>query len=190
LIGLSGCFPFISFDLYSARKGQAQRERKQACKEGMERKLGNMVLTSDNRGMQDCFRQHPDTYGDELADPGPPDDIESEIAGAVEGATKDSPLPPIPGAAPSSPPSVAPTTSSTDSSPPESQTPPPATLPSPTPSDADIHPAHTTDDDASKTARARSATEQVGDENADTREGEDELVTKEWHDTTKLDEKK
>jgi len=138
--------------------------------------------------MQDCFRQHPDTYGDELADPGPPDDEESEIAGAVEGASKDSPLAPIPDAAPSSPNF---TTSPTDSSAAESQTPPPTTLSSPTLSDADIHPAHTTnDDDASKTARAKSATEQVRDEHSDTREGGDELVTKEWHDTTELNEKK
>jgi len=135
--------------------------------------------------MQDCFRQHPDTYGDELADPGPPDDEEAEIAGSV---AEDSPLAPIPDTAPSSTPF---TTSSTDSSPPESQTQPPATLSSPTPSDTDIHPAPTTnDDDTSKTARAKSATEQVRDENGDTREGEDELVTKEWHDTANLDERK
>ncbi len=141
--------------------------------------------------MQDCFRRHPDTYGDELADPGPPDDEESEIAGAVEGVTGDASIAPIFDAAPSSPSLVAPTTSSTDSLPTEPQTPPPATLSSPTPSDTDIHPAPTTnDDDTSKTARAKSATEQVRDENGDTREGEDELVTKEWHDTAKLDERK
>ena len=137
--------------------------------------------------MQDCFRRHPDTYGDELADPGPPDDEESEIASSV---AEDAPLAPIPDAASSSP-SVASTTSSTDPSPPEPQTQPPAPLSSPTPSDVDIHPAHTTtNDDPSKTARTKSAAEQVGDQPEDTGEGEDELVTKEWHDTTKLDEKK
>ncbi len=139
--------------------------------------------------MQDCFRRHPDTYGDELADPGPPDDEESEITGAVEGVAAIASMAPIPDAAPSSP-SVASTTSSTDPSPPEPQTQPPAPFSSPTPSDADNHPAHTTDDDASNTARARSAAEQVRDQPGDTGEGEDELVTKEWHDTTKLDEKK
>lgn len=141
--------------------------------------------------MQDCFRQHPDTYGDELADPGPPDDEESAIAGAVEGVSVDTPLASIPDAAPSSPSSIVPTTSSTDAFATESQTPPPATLSAPTPSDADIHPAHTTnDDDASTTARAKSAAEQVRDQHGDTGEGGDELVTKEWHDTTQLKEKK
>jgi len=156
----------------------------------MESNQCNTVLTQNNRGMQDCFRQHPDTYGDELADPGPPDDEESEIAGAVEGVAEDAPLAPVSDVVTSSP-SVAPTTSSTDSSAAESQTPLPATLSSPTPSDADIHPAHTTNDsDGSKTARATSATQQVRDEHGDKVEGEDELVTKEWHDTTKLNEKK
>ena len=141
---------------------------------------------ANNRGMQDCFRQHPDTYGDELADPGPPDDEESEIAGVVEGA----PLASIPDIDSSSPSSVAPTTSSTNTSTTESHVQPPATLSSPTPSNTDIHPAHTTDnDDASKTARAKSAAEQVRDEHRDTG-GEDELVTKEWHDKTEMDKNK
>jgi len=137
--------------------------------------------------MQDCFRQHPDTYGDELADPGPPDDEGSEIVGGIDASPATLSTAPIPSPASSSKSS---TTSSTDLLAAEPQTQPPATLSSPTPSDADIHPVHTTNDDnVSKTARAKDATEQVSDEHSDTGEGGDELVTKEWHDTTKSQEK-
>lgn len=130
--------------------------------------------------MQDCFRLHPDTYGDELANPEPPDDEESDITGAVEGA----PLATISDTAPSSPSSIASTSTSTNSSQPESQIPPPPTL---SPSDADINPAHT---DGSRIERAKSAAEEVRDENGDTGEGGEELVTREWLDRTRVEGEK
>lgn len=138
--------------------------------------------------MQDCFRLHPDVYGEELADPGPPEDDEPAIAGAVDaavdGVAEDLPVSTIP--ASSNPPSTSslPQTSAAPNSASRSSssTPPPETLSSPTPSDSGVHPAHTTDDDdAEKSRRAKQATEQVKKDH-DTG-SQEELVPKEWHDT-------
>ena len=138
-----------------------------------------------NRGMQDCFRLHPDVYGDELADPGPPDDEEPAVAGAVDaaigGIAEDLPVSNVPV---SSNPPLSSSLLSSEPSRPESvtRTPLPETLSTPTPRDADVHPAHTTDDDdAVKTARAKKATEQVKRDHES--DGQEELVPKEWHDT-------
>ena len=133
--------------------------------------------------MQDCFRQHPEIYGDELADSGPDDGPEEPgIAGIAE-TGEDVPVPAMPDTVASTRTSVEATSSPQATS---STTPPPTTLSSPTSPDAGIHPAHTTDvDDNSKTARAKSATEQVRSQHSDTGEGGDELVPKEWHDSRK-----
>ena len=119
--------------------------------------------------MQDCFRLHPDIYGDELADPGPPEDDESAIAGAVdaavEGIAEDAPISTIPASASAlaQPPVKMEQASKSELG---TRTPPPETLSSPTPSDTNIHPAHTTDDDdAAKSERAKKATEQVQRDN-------------------------
>lgn len=139
-----------------------------------------------NRGMQDCFRLHPDVYGDELADPGPPEDDEPAIAGAVDaaidGIAEDVPVSNVP--ASSNPPltSSLSSTSETPRSDPAPRTPPPETLSTPTPRDADVHSAHTTDDDdAAKSARAKKAKAQVKRDYESA--GPEELVPKEWHDT-------
>lgn len=136
--------------------------------------------------MQDCFRLHPDVYGDELADPGASEDDEPAIAGAVDaavnGIAEDLPVSNVP--ASSNPPltsSLSPTSevSRSGSLP---RTPPPETLPTPTPRNAEVHPAYTTDDDeAAKTARAKEATEQVKRDHES--DGQEKLVPKEWHDT-------
>lgn len=138
--------------------------------------------------MQDCFRLHPDDYPDELADSGPPEDDEPAIAGAVdaavEGVAEDSPVSSIP--RPSDSPSISslsePLRASDSETKPTNRAPPPETLSSPTPSDAGIHPANTTnDDDEAKSAKAKAATEQV--RRAHETDGQEELVPKEWHDT-------
>ena len=139
-----------------------------------------------NRGMQDCFRLHPDVYNDELADPEPSEDDEPSIAGAVDaavnGIAEDVPVSNVPISSNpplTSSPSSAPEIPRSDSIP---RTPPPETLSAPTPRDADVHPAHTTDadDDAAKSARAKKATRQVKREYES--DGQEELVPKEWHD--------
>ena len=132
--------------------------------------------------MQDCFRLHPDVYGDELADPGPPEDDEPAIAGAVDaavnGIAEDLPVSNVP--ASSNPPLTSSLSPTSEPSRSESSS-PPETLPTPTPRNADVQSAHTTDDDATKTARAKEATEQVKrDHESDAQE---KLVPKEWHDT-------
>ena len=139
-----------------------------------------------NRGMQDCFRLHPDVYGDELADPGPPEDDEPAVAGAVDavvdGIAEDVPVSNVP--ASSNPPLTSSLSSTSEHSRSESvsRTPSPATLSTPTPRDADVHPAHTTDEnDAAKSARAKNASEQVKRDHESY--GQEELVPKEWHDT-------
>lgn len=147
--------------------------------------------------MQDCFRQHPETYGDELADPGPDDDRpeEVEVTGAVDSAVKgiaeDAPISPVPDASAKPEPVAALNASSEDTETLQQTSPPPATLSSPTPTDAEIHPAHTTDDDdALKTARAKSAATQVAQDHKDSGEGGDDLVPKEWHDAKNMKEGK
>ena len=139
-----------------------------------------------NRGMQDCFRLHPDVYGDELADPGPPEDDEPAVADAVDaavnGIAEDVPVSNVP--ASSNPPLTSSLSSTSEPSRSKSvpRTPPPETLSTPTPQDADNHPVHTTDDDdAKKTARAKQATRQVKRDHGS--DGQEELVPKEWHDT-------
>ena len=135
--------------------------------------------------MQECFRLHPDIYGDELADPGPPEDDEAAIAGVVDaavgGIAEDVPVSNVP--ASSNTPLTSSLLSTSEPSRSESapRTPPPETLSTPIPRDADIHPAHTTDDDdAGKSARAKKAKAQVKrDYESD---GQEELVPKEWHD--------
>lgn len=143
---------------------------------------------ANQRGMQDCFRLHPDDYPEELADPGPPEDDEPAIGGAVDvavgGVAEDLPISSIP--QPSDSPSVSSLSEPSDLSGSETKsrnrTPPPETLASPTPSDADIHPSHTTnDDDKAKSAKAKTATEQVRRDHETG--GQEELVPKEWHDT-------
>ncbi|KAL8794402.1 MAG: hypothetical protein Q9195_002989 [Heterodermia aff. obscurata] len=114
---------------------------------------------AENRGMQDCFRLHPDVYGDELADPGPPEeDDEPAIAGAVDAAVDG--IADVPASA--NPPLTSSLSSTSESSP---RTPPPETLSTSTPRDADIHPAPD---------GGAGATEQVKES--------EELVPKEWHD--------
>ena len=146
------------------------------------------------RGMQDCFRQHPETYGDELADPGPDDEnsentgITEAVDSAVAGVAEDAPMSSVTDAVPLSQPSSSTIRSSAD----DSTRPPPSTTISPTsPSDGNIHPVHNTDDDDdSKTERVRSATAHVKEHHDDTGEGGDDLVPKEWHDTRKMNEEK
>ena len=139
-----------------------------------------------HRRMQDCFREHPDVYGDELADPGPPeDDDEPAIAGAVdaavEGIAEDAPISTITTSASAL---VHPSQSSASEADTKTRTPPPESLPSPTPPHTNIHPAHTTNDhDAAKGRRAKIATEQAKQDHETG--GEEELVPKEWHDTRK-----
>ena len=134
--------------------------------------------------MQDCFRLHPEIYGDELANSEPPEDDEPVIAGAidaaVEGITEDAPSTTV--SISSSATSSIPSSPSKLESESRTRTPPPDTLTSPTPSDSNLHPVHTTnDDDSAKNARAEAATAQVKKDHET--KGEEELVPKEWHDT-------
>ena len=146
-----------------------------------------------HRGMQDCFREHPDVYGDELADPGPPeDDDEPAIAGvvdaAVEGFAEDAPISTM---ATSASALAQPSESSNPASESKSgaRTPPPESLSSTSPPDTNIHPAHTTDDnDAAKRERAKKATEQVKQDHGPG--GEEKLVPKEWHDARQKNDAK
>ena len=119
-----------------------------------------------NRGMQDCFRLHPDVYNDELADDEPSEDDEPAIAGAVDvavnGIAEDVPVSNVP--ASSNPPLTSSLSSTSDSVP---RTPPPET----TPRDADVHPAN--DDDATRQLK---------------RDGQEELVPKQWHDARQKNE--
>lgn len=140
--------------------------------------------------MQDCFRAHPDIYGDELADPGPDDAEEPGITEAVDSAVtsiaEDVPVSTIPSAVqpPSSPISLSKSSENPQSSPSA-----PSTLSNPVPQDADRHPAHTSDeDDRLKSQRAKTATEQVAKEHGDQGEGGADLVPKQWHDTRKMND--
>lgn len=147
------------------------------------------------KGMQDCFREHPDVYGDELADSGPEGPDEPEISEAVDSAVssvaEDVPISTTPSTV--LPPSSSPLISNSSESPtPSPRAPPPtSTLSNPVPQDADRHPAHTSDDDNSlKRQRANAATKQVAKDHGDQGEDGDELVPKEWHDTRKMNEGK
>lgn len=144
--------------------------------------------------MQDCFREHPDIYGDELADPEPDGPEQPELAGAVDSAVEsvaeDTPVSVTPSVVP--PPSESPLPSrSSDSQEQSQRTPPPQTLSNPVPKDADNHPAHTSDDDDRvKIQKAKTAREQVRCEHIDPGENGEELVPKEWHDTRRMNESK
>ena len=144
--------------------------------------------------MQDCFRLHPETYGDELEDNGPDGDgpDEAEVAGAVDstvqGVAEDVPMSAVPDAAPSIASSTAatkaPTKGSTVS---QRQV---TNSPSASPN-ANILPTQSIEDgEAAKTDRAKRATAQIREEHNDTGEGGDDLVPKEWHDTSKINEEK
>ena len=139
--------------------------------------------------MQDCFRAHPDIYGDELADPGPDDAEEPRITEAVDSAVtsvaEDVPVSTIPSAVPPPSSPISLSKSSENPQPSSSAPPTPSTLSNP----ADRHPAHTSDDDDDlKSQRAKTATEQVAKEPRDQGEGEADLVPKQWHDTRKLND--
>ena len=145
--------------------------------------------------MQDCFREHPDIYGDELADPGPDGPDEPEVADAVDSAVasvaEDVPVSTTPSAVP--PPSSSPLLSKPSENPTPSQgaPPPPSTLSNPVSQDAERHPAHTSnDDDRLKSQRAKAAAKQVASNHRDQGEDGEELVPKEWHDTRKMNEGK
>ena len=151
-------------------------------------------LISRCRGMQDCFRLHPETYGDELEDNGPDGDgpDEAEVAGAVDsavqGVAEDVPMSAVPDAAPSILSSTAapkaPTEGPTVSQPQVTNSPS-------APPNANVPPTHSIDgDEAAKTDRAKRATAQVREEHNDTGEGGDDLVPKEFHDTRKMNEDK
>ena len=144
--------------------------------------------------MQDCFRLHPETYGDELEDNGPDDDgpHEAEVAGAVDsavqGVAEDVPMSVAPDAAPSIASSTAATKAPTEGS--TSAQPQVTNSPSASPN-GNIPPTHSIDDDeAAKTDRAKRATAQVRKEHNDAGEGGDDLVPKEWHETRKINKAK
>ena len=129
-----------------------------------------MLIESENRGMQECFREHPDVYDDQLANPEPPeDDDEPAVADAVDAA--------IEGIAGDGPVSTIPTSASALVQPSESSTPPSqpeSTIRTP-PSDTSFN------DDVAQIGRAKDATEQVRKDHETG--GEEQLVPKEWHDT-------
>ena len=140
------------------------------------------------RGMQECFRAHPEDYPDELANPGPEDGEEPALGGAVDAAVdsiaEDVPVSNIPALSDSLPvsSSLQPLDASTTGTASKEMTPPPQTLSSSIPSDASVHPAHTTNDnDQAKTERAEAARDQVRRDHETG--GQEELVPKEWHDT-------
>ena len=156
------------------------------------------MLTYFVRGMQDCFREHPDVYGDELTNPGPdPEDtdetetgISEAVDSAIESIAEDAPISTTPSTV--SPPSSSTLSPESSKNPAESrQERHPSTITNPAPLDADRHPAHTSDkDDRIKPDQVRSAADQVKRKPVDLGEGDDELVPKEWHDARKMNEGK
>ena len=125
---------------------------------------------SKNRGMQECFREHPDVYDDQLANPEPPEDdddpaLAEAVDATVEGIAGDAPV------------STLPTSASALAQPSES-----STSPSQPESTIRIPQLDTSvDDGAAQTGRAKDATEQVKRDHETG--GEEQLVPKEWHDT-------
>ena len=112
----------------------------------MNSRLGESSANPLDRGMQDCFREHPDIYGSELDE----DEEEQE-----DGHSTDA--------------SSAATTASSNSI----STSKPGG-PKASPSD---------EDEAAKTARAKTASKQVREQHEPESETED-LVPKAWHDGT------
>lgn len=148
--------------------------------------VGRDANKPNHRGMQDCFRLHPDVYDDQLANPELPEDDDDEepaladaVDAAIEGIAGDAPVSTLPTSASAL---AQPSESSTPSSQAESRAGIPSSeeFPSPTPSDTNIHPSGTNiEDDIS--GRAKDATEQVKRDHETG--GEEQLVPKEWHDT-------
>ncbi|KAI9692738.1 MAG: Oxidoreductase [Bogoriella megaspora] len=121
------------------------------------------------KNMQDCFREHPDVYGAELAD----EDEEEEISAITPGET-------------GAPIGATPIVSSKDDG--ASTQPPPSLTPPERPAEKVAFqkpetPAPPQNEIQEKKSRAKAATQQVRRENPVTSETE-EAVPKAWHDST------
>lgn len=136
-----------------------------------------------NRGMQDCFHDHPDVYGAELEDDD--QEVQEEDAATPSDASSEpsQPTQPSPSPAPESGAGQTPTaplTRSTSSRAASSSAPPPSHAHAEHPSPAE---------EKGRTERAKAATRQVKDEHEPQSES-DEMVPKAMFDATASNEGK
>lgn len=137
-----------------------------------------LLLTDMTRGMQDCFREHPDIYGAELSDD---DDSSPDELPDVPGAETPRSTSPSSDAAPAAAKTAAPQSS-------------PASKPAPQSNKKQTAGNSTseTNEPAATTSfqRAGEAKAQVARDHGDSSSESDELVPKAWHDARDKNESK